>query len=164
MYALSPVEPGHAPAVLEFELANRAWFAQSITDRGDRFFAHFDESWATVLALHAAGTCLFHVLTTADGEVVGRFNLLDIEDRTAQVGYRVAEQFTGRGVATAAVGELCRRAATDYRLHTLEAGAADDNVASQRVLTKSGFTLVGPAVPAELGGKSGRRFRRVLVS
>jgi ribosomal-protein-alanine N-acetyltransferase len=160
MYELKPVEAGHAAAVLAFERANRAWFAASISDRGDEFFAHFDDSWVTVLALQKAGACLFHVLTTEDGEVVGRFNLLDIEDRTANLGYRLAEHVGGRGVATAAVRELCVRAGADYGLHTLNAAASDANVASQRVLVKSGFVVVGPADPAEVGGKAGTWFRR----
>ncbi|MFI6072035.1 GNAT family N-acetyltransferase [Actinoplanes sp. NPDC051343] len=162
MFELRPVEAADAQAVRDFELANRAYFARFITDRGDAFFAHFDDSWATVLALHQAGVCLFHVLTTETGEVVGRFNLLEVEDRTANVGYRLAESVTGRGIATATVRELCRRAETRYHLRTLNAAAADENVASQKVLTKSGFTVTGPAAPAELGNKPGKWFRRTL--
>lgn len=162
MYELRPVEATDAPAVLAFERANRAYFAAFISDRGDAFFAHFDDSWATVLALHKAGTCLFHVLTTEAGEVVGRVNLLEIGDRTAEVGYRFAEHVTGRGVATAAVRELCRRAFDHYDLRVLNACAADANVASQRVLTKAGFTVTGPAGPSDMNGKTGKWFRRTL--
>jgi ribosomal-protein-alanine N-acetyltransferase len=163
MYELRPVESTDAQAVLAFERANRAYFATFITDRGDAFFAHFADSWTTVLALQKAGNCLFHVLTTEDGEVVGRFNLLDIEDRTANVGYRLAEHVAGHGVATTAVRELCTRAADQYSLRTLNAAAADANVASQRVLIKTGFTVTGPALPAELNGKPGKWFRRTLA-
>ncbi|MEV6849513.1 GNAT family protein [Actinoplanes sp. NPDC051411] len=163
MYELRPVESTDAQAVLAFEQANRAYFAAFISDRGDAFFAHFADSWSTVLALQKAGTCLFHVLTTEDAEVVGRFNLLEIEDRTAEVGYRLAEHVAGRGVATAAVRELCTRAATQYGLRTLNAAAADTNPASQRVLAKAGFTVTGPARPAEVGGKPGKWYRRSLA-
>jgi len=38
---------GHAPAVLAFELANRAYFAASITDRGDEYFERFTERHST---------------------------------------------------------------------------------------------------------------------
>ena len=38
MPELQRLEAGHAPAVLAFERANRAWFAASISDRGDEFF------------------------------------------------------------------------------------------------------------------------------
>jgi ribosomal-protein-alanine N-acetyltransferase len=164
MFALRPVEAADAPAVLAFELANRAYFAAFISDRGDAFFAHFDDSWATVLTLQKAGSCLFHVLTSEDGEVVGRFNLLDVEGHVAEVGYRLAEHVAGRGVATAAVQELCRRAADDYDLRVLNACAADANVASQRVLVKAGFTVTGPALPTDMNGKPGKWFRRTLIA
>jgi len=35
---LELLNAGHAPAVLAFELGNRAYFAASISDRGDEFF------------------------------------------------------------------------------------------------------------------------------
>jgi [ribosomal protein S5]-alanine N-acetyltransferase len=38
---LKRLNADHAPAVLAFELANRAYFAASITDRGDEFFDQF---------------------------------------------------------------------------------------------------------------------------
>jgi len=39
MPELERLRAGHAPAVLAFELANRAYFAASVSDRGDDFFA-----------------------------------------------------------------------------------------------------------------------------
>jgi [ribosomal protein S5]-alanine N-acetyltransferase len=151
----------HAPAVLAFELANRAYFAASVSDRGDDFFDQFTERYEALLAEQKAGVCAFHVLVAGDGSVLGRFNLLDIEDRTAILGYRVAQHVAGRGVATATVRELCRLAASRYGLRTLRAATARDNAASQRVLIKAGFIRVGPADPAELGGKRGSWYQRV---
>ena len=66
-------------------------------------------------------------------------------------------------MATAAVRELCRLAATRYGLRTLEAAVSDTNVASRRVLAKLGFVAAGPADPAELGGKTGTWYRLDLV-
>jgi [ribosomal protein S5]-alanine N-acetyltransferase len=43
MPALQRLSSDHAPAVLAFELANRAYFAASISDRGDEFFDQFTE-------------------------------------------------------------------------------------------------------------------------
>jgi [ribosomal protein S5]-alanine N-acetyltransferase len=40
---LQRLHPGHAPAVLAFELANRSYFAAFISDRGDEFFDQFAE-------------------------------------------------------------------------------------------------------------------------
>ena len=38
MPELQRLRAGHAPAVLAFELANRVYFAASVSDRGDEFF------------------------------------------------------------------------------------------------------------------------------
>nr|WP_206323077.1 GNAT family N-acetyltransferase [Streptomyces sp. HNM0575] len=154
---------GHAPAVLAFELANRAYFAASVSDRGDDYFDRFAERYDALLAEQEAGVCAFHVLVAEDGSVLGRFNLVDIEDGTAELGYRVAQHVTGRGVATATVRELCRLAASRHGLRTLWAATAHANTASQKVLTKAGFTRDGPADPADIGGKPGSWYRLDLV-
>ncbi|MFC8433154.1 GNAT family N-acetyltransferase [Streptomyces sp. NPDC057253] len=153
----------HAPAVLAFELANRAYFAASITDRGDAFFEHFTDRFDALLAEQEAGVCAFHVLLDEDGSVLGRFNLLDMEDGTAVLGYRVAQHAAGRGVATATVRDLCRLAPARYGLRTLRAAVAHQNPASRKVLTRAGFLPTGPAGPADLGGKQGTWYRRELT-
>ncbi|GAB7109927.1 hypothetical protein JCM4814A_82420 [Streptomyces phaeofaciens JCM 4814] len=153
----------HAPAVLLFELANRAYFAASVTDRGDGFFDRFTDRYNALLAEQEAGICAFHVLVAEDGSILGRFNLIDIEDHTAELGYRVAQHAAGRGLATATVRELCRLAAVTYGLRTLRAATARQNAASRKVLTKAGFVPVGPADPVHLGGKPGTWYQRDLV-
>ena len=163
MPELKPLHADHAPAVLAFELANRAYFAASISDRGDDFFAQFTDRYDALLAEQEAGNCAFYVLVAEDGSVLGRFNLVDIDDHTAELGYRVAQHVAGRGVATATVRELCRLAAAQHGLRTLRAGTAHQNVACQKVLTKAGFVAVGPADPAHLGGKPGTWYQRDLV-
>jgi RimJ/RimL family protein N-acetyltransferase len=112
-----------------------------------------------LLAEQEAGICAFYVLVAEDGSVLGRFNLYDIEDHTAVLGYRVAQHVAGRGVATATVRELCWLAAARHGLRTLRAATASTNAASQKVLTKAGFVAVGPADPADLGGKPGIWFQ-----
>jgi ribosomal-protein-alanine N-acetyltransferase len=149
---LQRLRSDHAAAVLAFEVTNRAYFAISITDRGDEFFAQFSERHRSSLAEQDAGACLLHVLVDGDGTVVGRFNLYDLVDETAEVGYRVAEDVAGRGVATSTLRTLCRLAAEQYGLRTLKAKTSNENVASQRVLEKAGFVSLGPT---DVGGRPG---------
>jgi ribosomal-protein-alanine N-acetyltransferase len=158
---LQRLRADHAPAVLAFGLANRAYFATFISDRGDEFYDHFTERYNALLAEQEAGTCAFHVLVGEGGTVLGLFNLVDLEDGTAELGYRVAEQVAGRGAATATVQDLCRLAAAQYGLRKLRAATTFDNVASQKVLTKAGFV---PAGPAEPGGRPGTWYQRDLVA
>ena len=163
MPELQRLEAGHAPAVLAFERANRAWFAASISDRGDEFFAQFSERFQALLADQEAGRAAYHVLLADDGSVLGRFNLIFTGDGVADLGYRVAQQAAGRGVATATVRELCQRAAESYGLRTVRAATADANAASRKVLARAGFVPAGPADPAEIGGKQGTWYQLDLA-
>ena len=163
MPQLQRLHPGHAPAVLAFELANRSYFADFISDRGDEFFDQFAEEHSALLAEQQAGAGAYYVLVAEDGSVLGRFNLYDVEDGTAELGYRVAQHAAGRGLATATVRELCQLAAARLGLHTLRAATSRENTASQKVLTKAGFVPAGPADPAHLGGKQGTWYQRDLT-
>ncbi|MBO1336009.1 GNAT family N-acetyltransferase [Streptomyces sp. VRA16 Mangrove soil] len=143
MPELQLLSPEHAPAVLAFERENREFFAKTVPDRGDAYFDHFAERHAALLAEQVAGTALFHVLVGEDGEVLGRFNLYDPADGSAELGFRVAQQATGRGLATATVRRLFTLAADAYGLKRLTAAAARTNHASRTVLTRTGFRETG---------------------
>jgi ribosomal-protein-alanine N-acetyltransferase len=138
MPELQRLRADHAPALLAFELANRAYFAASVSDLG-----------------------AYYVLVGEDGSALGRFNLYRIADGTAELGYRVAEHVAGRGVATANVQELCRLAAKEHGLRMLRAETNHENVASQKVLQRAGFAPVGPASP---GGRPGIGYERDLTA
>ncbi|MFD7789370.1 GNAT family N-acetyltransferase [Streptomyces nojiriensis] len=146
---------GHAPALLAFERENRAYFAASVPDRGDRYFAEFDERHAALMAEQAAGLCFFHVLVGDGGEVVGRVNLVDVGDGSAELGYRIAERATGRGLATAAVREARGLAVAEYGLAALRAVTTLDNAGSRAVLARTGFVATADVV---LDGRPGLRF------
>ena len=162
MPELQQLRADHGPAVLDFELANRAYFVGFINDRGDEFYDHFADRHRAMLAEQGAGLGAFYVLVE-DGSVLGRFNLYDLKDGTADLGYRLAQHVAGRGVATATVRELCQLAAARHGVRTLRAATSHENVASQKVLAKAGFVPVGPADPAALGGKPGTRYQRDLA-
>jgi ribosomal-protein-alanine N-acetyltransferase len=140
---LEPLRADHADAVLAFERENREYFGSWVWDRGDDYFEHFAARHAALLAEQAAGICRFHVLVDDAGAVAGRVNLIDLENGSAELGYRIAEKWAGKGLATAAVRAIIGLAATEYALTTLWAGASDRNPASQAVLTRAGFRQVG---------------------
>lgn len=154
MPELQQLRPDHASAVLTFEIENRAFFAAAVGDRGDDYFEHFTELHDRRLAEQVAGEGAYYVLVD-DGSVLGRFNLIIEAGGVAELGYRVAERATGRGVATAAVRQLCRLAAQRHGIRMLRAATTHDNTASQKVLLTCGFVPVGPADPKNIGGKPG---------
>ena len=73
-----------------------------------------------------------------DGRVVGHIASFDLEGHR-EVTYWIGREDWGRGIATRALQEFLELEAT----RPLYAGAASDNAASIRVLTKCGFRIVG---------------------
>ncbi|MFB7222053.1 GNAT family N-acetyltransferase [Streptomyces sp. NPDC056227] len=159
MAELQRLRLDHAPALLAFEQENRAYFAASVTDRGDDYFAHFDARHHDLLAEQAAGLHFFHVLVNSSGAVLGRVNLVDVADGSAELGYRIAEKSAGQGLATAAVREICARAAAEYGLTALRAVTTLDNAGSRAVLARTGFIPTGEV---RLDGRPGLRYVRDL--
>ncbi|HEY8479178.1 MAG TPA: GNAT family protein [Spirillospora sp.] len=83
-----------------------------------------------------------------DGEIAGRITLNNVLRGPLQscfVGYWVARAHAGRGVATEALRQALDVAFGELRLHRVEAFTRVDNHASQKVLRRNGFTLVGTA-------------------
>ncbi|WP_330175061.1 GNAT family N-acetyltransferase [Streptomyces sp. NBC_01498] len=161
--ALQLLRLDHAPALLAFEYENRAYFAVSVRDRGESYFARFAERLGDLLTEQAAGLHYFHVLVSGDGttadEVIGRVNLVDVADGSAELGYRIAEKAAGKGLATEAVREVCALAAETYGLTTLRAAAHHDNAASRAVLEHAGFTATGES---EIDGRPATHYIRTL--
>jgi len=126
-------------------------------------FENYPQLHRELLADQQAGKRAFYVLVADDGAIIGRFNLEFVEQGVAEVGYRVAEQVAGQGVATAGVRELCLLAASRHGVSILRAATSSENLASQKVLLKAGFTPMGPADPSEIGGREGSWYQRNLT-
>ncbi|WP_280665769.1 MULTISPECIES: GNAT family N-acetyltransferase [unclassified Kitasatospora] len=161
MVKLERLRADHEGDLLEFERANREYFKRFISDRGDEFFVEYAAWHRARLAEQDTGLCHFHVVLDDQGDLVGRVNLVDVQDAVAELGYRIGERAAGRGVATAAVEEVCRLAAAAYGLSALTARTTLDNLASRAVLTRTGFTAGGDV---SIVGRPGVRYRRALTS
>ncbi|GAA2261413.1 GNAT family N-acetyltransferase [Kitasatospora cystarginea] len=160
MVKLEQLRADHADVLLVFEQENREYFARSVPDRGGAYFAEFASRLRALLAEQDAGLCHFHVVVDDQGELIGRVNLVDVAEGTAELGYRIGERAAGRGAATAAVEEVCRLAVVAYRLSVLTAVTTLDNPASMAVLRRNGFTPTGDI---SIGGRPGIRYRRPLA-
>jgi len=140
------LQAGDADALLAFETANRHWFEQHVEARAPEFYTQ------PGVALHIAaylddykhGRMHPCVLLDDAGAIIGRANLRQIDSAAgcAEVGYRIAADQVGRGLAGAALRHLQQLAAGTYGLRRLQAWVAPQNVASARVLEKNGFTRV----------------------
>ena len=156
---LERLRADHAPALWEFETANREYFAAWVPDRGDDYFTDFSGRLADLLAEAETGTVHMHVIVE-DGVVLGRVNLIDVADGEAELGYRVARLAAGRGVATWAVARVSELAVTAYGLRRLRARTTLSNQASHTVLLRSGFSVVGDTTLN--GGEAAQVYRRDL--
>ncbi|HSC49002.1 MAG TPA: GNAT family protein [Gaiellaceae bacterium] len=96
----------------------------------------FDAHWRRILANDQTVVRVIDV----DGEAAGHVASWPSEGRR-YVGYWLAREFWGRGLATAALAEYLG----EVRERPLHALVSTDNVASIRVLEKCGFVAIGPA-------------------
>lgn len=83
-----------------------------------------------------------------DSAIIGRFNLNNVVRgalQSADLGYWVDAAHTGRGLATSCVELVVAAARDDLGLHRVAASTMINNVASQRVLERCGFTRYGLA-------------------
>ncbi len=88
------------------------------------------------------------VFREEDDGLVGGVTLSNVRRgvaQTASLGYWAGEAFAGKGYITAAVRVAVRYGFDDLNLHRLEAACQPNNVASRRVLEKSGFIQEGSA-------------------
>jgi len=131
--------------LLRFELDNREWFERHVDARASSFYsllgvtAHI-ESYLSGLE---NGTWHPFVIEDDNGKIVGRANLKDINlsDRSAEVGYRIAESACGQGLATLAVSRLIEEGKLRWNLKRLVANVYAENVGSAKVLKRCGFSV-----------------------
>ncbi|MCL9780104.1 GNAT family N-acetyltransferase [Vibrio sp. S4M6] len=129
--------------ILEFERINKAWFESQIQPRGDQFFTqngvleHVNEC----LLFYKCQTMLPLVVRNALGHLIARVNLhcLDVNKKSALLGYRVDQREVGKGIASAASYHIISMAKREYGINNFVAIVAKNNIASQKVLAKNGF-------------------------
>ena len=138
-----------APVLADLLVANRAFLAPSSPERPPAYDTVEGQRQAIAEALtrYEAGTSEPRVIV-CDGAVVGRVTLSDITRgplQSCHLGYWVSESHNGRGLATAAVGEIARVAFGELGLHRIEASTLPHNARSQAVLGRNGFVRFGVA-------------------
>jgi ribosomal-protein-alanine N-acetyltransferase len=138
------------PALAELVRDNREFLAPWDPRHGEEYYTADgqQEVVRTVLARHQQGSALPHAILGEPGRVVGRITLSGIvrgSFQSCSMGYWVAADHNGRGLATAAVREIIGVAFDELRLHRIQAETLPHNVRSQRVLERNGFARIGLA-------------------
>ncbi len=144
---LRPLDVNDAEAMLDAYLRNRVYLRPFEPERPDSFWT-LDGQRTRLESLaqqQAEGTVLPCTLVR-DGRILGCVTLNTIVRgpfRSASVGYWIDAEEAGRGLASAAVANLCKIADEALDLHRIEASVLPTNVVSQRVLAKNGFEQIG---------------------
>ena len=144
---IRPPEPADAQALLAFELANRDWFETWVQPRDDSFYSLEGVHAAIAQSAQARREDRGYHFLVLDGErLVGRVNLHGVrrsQHQSAELGYRVARDETGRGVASVATALCLAQAFGPLALWRVEATARPETAGSIRVLERCGFRRFG---------------------
>jgi len=137
---IRPLEAADAPELAALRKRNHAFLAPFEPYRAEGFASEAGQAaW-----LESGGGIRFAIVD--DGAIAGTISLSDIVRgplQRASVGYWVAEEHNGRGLASRALADLVEYSFGELELHRLEAGTMLDNAGSQRVLRRNGFTEIG---------------------
>lgn len=88
----------------------------------------------------------FAFAITVDDKTIGSisaFRQTNIHRQTAEIGYYIAEPYWGKGITTEAVRQICRYVFDNSDILRIYAEPFAHNIASCRVLEKSGFQYEG---------------------
>lgn len=145
MISLELLSEENSLDVYSFEKENREYFERNLPPRSANYFdlEGFKEITRELLREQTNRDVYMHIIRDSQGVMVGRINLSVLENnrKTAELGYRIGENVINLGYASEAVNLVLEKAFTTYGLHRIIAGTATDNLASQRVLLKNGFTF-----------------------
>ena len=87
------------------------------------------------------GPFIYPVITLANSENVGYVQAIWREDESLEIGYKIAEKYTGQGYATEALKAFIPVVMDELEMSEIWGITRADNIASCRVLEKLDFEL-----------------------
>ena len=150
---LSRTTEADVPALHAFELDQ---VSNELAGTKPRDWPTFRDRWAQILAdPDGSVTGVTPRVILADAVLVGAVNISP-QDGLNAIGYWIAREHWGRGIATRAVTLML----TEFSRRPLLATTAGHNLASIRVLEKNGFAIVSRTLTPE----TARTVRRETVT
>ncbi|MGI1820566.1 GNAT family N-acetyltransferase [Exiguobacterium sp. TRN 1102] len=122
-----------------FECENRSYFERFVPSRGDTYYDSqgFNHALDRLLTEQIEGKGRYYLIWNND-TIIGRMNVHSSRDGVGEVGYRIGEDYSGRGYATSALRQLLALHLPEYV--ELIAETLTNHHASRRVLMRAGFT------------------------
>jgi len=124
--------------------ANNWEVAKNLTDKFPYPYAENDALYFIKYASKEKSNIIFAI--EINGEACGGIGLhpqTDIHKKNAELGYWLGEPFWGNGIITAAIKEVIKLGFSKLDIDRIFARPFGSNIASQRVLEKTGFVLEG---------------------
>ena len=122
--------------------ANNPKIAGNMTDAFPSPYT--EESGRAFISMAQKGVSAYLMAIEVEGEAVGGIGIhrqSDIMRKNAELGYWLAEPFWGQGIITAAIKDMVAYGFSHFEFTRIFARPFGNNVASQKVLQKAGFTL-----------------------
>ncbi|WP_241474981.1 GNAT family N-acetyltransferase [Priestia flexa] len=156
---LKPLSMEDEEALYQFEVINRTYFEQYVPSRGKDYYSQsgFHERLRALMLEQEQLCSLFYLIKNEHQAIIGRINVVDINDRAGELGYRIGEEYVDQKIATQAVRILLDKLVAHKQIKSLQAKTTTTNVASQKVLEQNGF-LVQKEVENNSGTNSSLSF------
>lgn len=142
--SINRLQESDAEELFTFETDNRAFFEQMVPSRGEAYyqFETFKVRHRELLTEQDDTNSRFYLIRDERGNIVGRINLVAIDEpkRVAEVGFRVGENYVGKGIASNALKQLLE---TEKGFQTIKGKTTSNNIASQKTMENNGFKKVG---------------------
>ncbi|MGE7911280.1 GNAT family N-acetyltransferase [Lysinibacillus xylanilyticus] len=153
--SINSLQERDAEELFEFEKNNRLFFEQMVPSRGEDYFNFetFKIIHKELLTEQQENKSKFYLIRDNSDKIIGRINLVDIDTTNdiAEVGYRVGQEYGGKGIGARALKLLLE---TEISVTKIKAKTTINNIASQRVLEKNGFKQVSTSDDEfEMNGK-----------
>ncbi len=145
-FYLRLVEKGDAQILLDFELKNSDFFVKTSPTRNEDYFTLEGQQKFIDHLIKLDESHSFLMFNQQD-QLIGWVSLFEIlavpNINSCFLGYRIDEDYQGKGYTTQAAKLVLDYAFNTLKLHRIEAGVLLDNFGSQRVLEKNGFIQEG---------------------
>ncbi|PLR75706.1 RimJ/RimL family protein N-acetyltransferase [Bacillus sp. V3-13] len=148
---LRPLNPDDAKASLKLQTDNRNFFERFSMIRTDDFYtleAQIELIKSQNEKFNKDLEYNFGIFKNNDKTLIGTINLFQVlrgSLQSAFIGYFLDKNHNGNGYTTEAVKLIVDYGFDKLKLHRIEAGVMPHNIASTRVLEKSGFHKEGIA-------------------
>ena len=122
--------------------ANNSNVAKWLTNGFPNPYTHEDGKAYLSMIANDNPTKVFAI--EANGEAVGSIGIFpqtDIHEKSAEIGYWLAEEYWGKGIITRAIQEIVEYGFRTFDIVRIFARPFSTNLKSQRVLEKTGFLL-----------------------